>query len=164
MINRPAAGYRSLCCDWVLQTCVCQHCIALIWCRFRIPPYFALIIRAIGVLEGIALVGDPGEHFTACPSPLSTHSPHSGMEVLGALRPSHTLCMHVVCCAEFWDTPRLQNSPSWTRRTRTLRSGCCAMMSPACRPPCATWCAHPQCSVRLLVKSSVACALFALRP
>jgi len=26
---------------------------------FRIPPYFALIIRAIGVLEGIALVGDP---------------------------------------------------------------------------------------------------------
>jgi len=28
---------------------------------FRIPPYFALIIRAIGVLEGIALVGDPGE-------------------------------------------------------------------------------------------------------
>jgi aarF domain-containing kinase len=25
----------------------------------RIPPYFALIIRAIGVLEGIALVGDP---------------------------------------------------------------------------------------------------------
>jgi predicted unusual protein kinase regulating ubiquinone biosynthesis (AarF/ABC1/UbiB family) len=27
---------------------------------FRIPPYFALIIRAIGVLEGIALVGDPG--------------------------------------------------------------------------------------------------------
>ncbi|CAN0093839.1 unnamed protein product [Ectocarpus sp. 6 AP-2014] len=27
---------------------------------FRIPPYFALIIRAIGVLEGIALVGNPG--------------------------------------------------------------------------------------------------------
>jgi len=27
---------------------------------FRIPPFFALIIRAIGVLEGIALVGDPG--------------------------------------------------------------------------------------------------------
>lgn len=26
---------------------------------FRIPPYFALVIRAIGVLEGIALVGDP---------------------------------------------------------------------------------------------------------
>ncbi|PSC74356.1 putative aarF domain-containing kinase chloroplastic [Micractinium conductrix] len=26
---------------------------------FRIPPYFALIIRAIGVLEGIALVGSP---------------------------------------------------------------------------------------------------------
>jgi len=26
---------------------------------FRIPPYFALIIRAIGVLEGIALVEDP---------------------------------------------------------------------------------------------------------
>ncbi|GBG74677.1 hypothetical protein CBR_g19084 [Chara braunii] len=26
---------------------------------FRIPPYFAYIIRAIGVLEGIALVGDP---------------------------------------------------------------------------------------------------------
>mmetsp|Transcript_34857 Transcript_34857/g.81446 ORF Transcript_34857/g.81446 Transcript_34857/m.81446 type:complete len:889 (-) Transcript_34857:141-2807(-) len=26
---------------------------------FKIPPYFALIIRAIGVLEGIALVGDP---------------------------------------------------------------------------------------------------------
>jgi aarF domain-containing kinase len=26
---------------------------------FRIPPYFALIIRALGVLEGIALVGDP---------------------------------------------------------------------------------------------------------
>eukprot|EP00466_Bigelowiella_natans_P015454 jgi/Bigna1/44840/e_gw1.104.3.1 len=26
---------------------------------FRIPPFFALIIRAIGVLEGIALVGDP---------------------------------------------------------------------------------------------------------
>ena len=26
---------------------------------FRIPPYFALIIRAISVLEGIALVGDP---------------------------------------------------------------------------------------------------------
>eukprot|EP00242_Pyramimonas_sp_CCMP2087_P001597 CAMPEP_0198231242 /NCGR_PEP_ID=MMETSP1445-20131203/115098_1 /TAXON_ID=36898 /ORGANISM="Pyramimonas sp., Strain CCMP2087" /LENGTH=528 /DNA_ID=CAMNT_0043911845 /DNA_START=305 /DNA_END=1888 /DNA_ORIENTATION=- len=26
---------------------------------FRIPPYFALIIRAIAVLEGIALVGDP---------------------------------------------------------------------------------------------------------
>jgi predicted unusual protein kinase regulating ubiquinone biosynthesis (AarF/ABC1/UbiB family) len=25
----------------------------------RIPPYFALIIRAIGVLEGITLVGDP---------------------------------------------------------------------------------------------------------
>lgn len=25
---------------------------------FRIPPYFALIIRAIGVLEGIALVGN----------------------------------------------------------------------------------------------------------
>jgi hypothetical protein len=23
---------------------------------FRIPPYFALVIRAIGVLEGIALV------------------------------------------------------------------------------------------------------------
>ncbi|MFS7912894.1 hypothetical protein Hanom_Chr02g00135201 [Helianthus anomalus] len=28
-------------------------------CPFCIPPYFALIIRAIGVLEGIALVGDP---------------------------------------------------------------------------------------------------------
>ena len=27
---------------------------------FRIPPYFALVIRAIGVLEGIALVGNPG--------------------------------------------------------------------------------------------------------
>ncbi|KAL6749542.1 ABC1 family-domain-containing protein [Haematococcus lacustris] len=26
---------------------------------FRIPPYFALIIRAIGTLEGIALVGNP---------------------------------------------------------------------------------------------------------
>lgn len=26
---------------------------------FRIPPFFALIIRAISVLEGIALVGDP---------------------------------------------------------------------------------------------------------
>ncbi|RWW68921.1 hypothetical protein BHE74_00023520 [Ensete ventricosum] len=26
---------------------------------FRIPPYFALIIRGIGVLEGIALVGNP---------------------------------------------------------------------------------------------------------
>ena len=26
---------------------------------FRIPPYFALVIRAIGVLEGIALVGNP---------------------------------------------------------------------------------------------------------
>ncbi|WCJ24229.1 Protein kinase superfamily protein [Euphorbia peplus] len=26
---------------------------------FKIPPYFALIIRAIGVLEGIALVGNP---------------------------------------------------------------------------------------------------------
>ena len=26
---------------------------------FRIPPYFALIIRAISVLEGIALTGDP---------------------------------------------------------------------------------------------------------
>merc|ERR1711871_323038 len=26
---------------------------------FRIPPYFALIIRAIGVLEGIALGGNP---------------------------------------------------------------------------------------------------------
>ena len=26
---------------------------------FRIPPYFAIIIRAIGVLEGIALVGNP---------------------------------------------------------------------------------------------------------
>ncbi len=26
---------------------------------FRIPPYFALIIRAIGVLEGIALVATP---------------------------------------------------------------------------------------------------------
>lgn len=25
---------------------------------FRIPPYFALIIRAISTLEGIALVGD----------------------------------------------------------------------------------------------------------
>lgn len=25
---------------------------------FRIPPYFALIIRAIGVLEGIALTGN----------------------------------------------------------------------------------------------------------
>lgn len=24
---------------------------------FRIPPYFALVIRAISVLEGIALVG-----------------------------------------------------------------------------------------------------------
>ena len=27
--------------------------------QFRIPPYFALIIRAISVLEGIALVGNP---------------------------------------------------------------------------------------------------------
>ncbi|KAJ1449624.1 ABC1 family-domain-containing protein [Pelagophyceae sp. CCMP2097] len=27
---------------------------------FRIPPYFALVIRAIGVLEGIALVANPG--------------------------------------------------------------------------------------------------------
>lgn len=27
---------------------------------FRIPPYFALIIRAIGVLEGIALVREGG--------------------------------------------------------------------------------------------------------
>jgi aarF domain-containing kinase len=26
---------------------------------FRIPPYFALVIRAIGVLEGLALVGNP---------------------------------------------------------------------------------------------------------
>ena len=26
---------------------------------FQIPPYFALVIRAIGVLEGIALVGNP---------------------------------------------------------------------------------------------------------
>ena len=28
-------------------------------CPFRIPPYFALVIRAISVLEGIALVGNP---------------------------------------------------------------------------------------------------------
>merc|ERR1740138_1882088 len=27
---------------------------------FRIPPYFALVIRAISVLEGIALVANPG--------------------------------------------------------------------------------------------------------
>ncbi len=27
---------------------------------FKIPPYFALIIRAISVLEGIALLGNPG--------------------------------------------------------------------------------------------------------
>lgn len=26
---------------------------------FRLPPFFALVIRAIGVLEGIALNGDP---------------------------------------------------------------------------------------------------------
>ena len=26
---------------------------------FRLPPFFALVIRAIGVLEGIALTGDP---------------------------------------------------------------------------------------------------------
>ena len=26
---------------------------------FKLPPYFALIIRAIAVLEGIALVGNP---------------------------------------------------------------------------------------------------------
>jgi len=26
---------------------------------FSIPPYFALIARALGVLEGIALTGDP---------------------------------------------------------------------------------------------------------
>lgn len=29
---------------------------------FKIPPYFALIIRAISVLEGIALLGNPGRH------------------------------------------------------------------------------------------------------
>ena len=32
---------------------------------FSIPPYFALIIRAIGVLEGIALVGNPGVRLTS---------------------------------------------------------------------------------------------------
>ena len=39
---------------------------------FKIPPYFALIIRAISVLEGIALVGNPGtlcmhSHWLCCP-------------------------------------------------------------------------------------------------
>jgi aarF domain-containing kinase len=36
-----------------MRCCLCGFSLC------RIPPYFALIIRAIGVLEGIALVGDP---------------------------------------------------------------------------------------------------------
>jgi hypothetical protein len=39
---------------------------------FRIPPYFALIIRAIGVLEGIALVGNE----VPAPAPLLYESQH----------------------------------------------------------------------------------------
>ena len=36
---------------------------------FKIPPYFALIIRAISVLEGIALLGNPGRR------PVQRHVP-----------------------------------------------------------------------------------------
>lgn len=41
---------------------------------FRIPPYFALIIRAIGVLEGIALVGNKVP--APAPAPLLYESQH----------------------------------------------------------------------------------------
>ena len=37
---------------------------------FRIPPYFALVIRAISVLEGIALVGQPDFAIIGKPVPL----------------------------------------------------------------------------------------------
>ena len=43
---------------------------------FRIPPYFALIIRAIGVLEGIALTGNPGPRMLP-PSPRARFSHHT---------------------------------------------------------------------------------------
>jgi hypothetical protein len=44
---------------------------------FRIPPYFALIIRAIGVLEGIALVGNevPASAPAPAPAPASAPAP-----------------------------------------------------------------------------------------
>lgn len=38
---------------------------------FKIPPYFALIIRAISVLEGIALLGNPGASRS---SPVQAHA------------------------------------------------------------------------------------------
>ena len=40
---------------------------------FRIPPYFALVIRAISVLEGIALVGNPGNIISKYPLLSNNH-------------------------------------------------------------------------------------------
>jgi hypothetical protein len=96
------------------------------------------------VLEGIALVGDPGTLIKAWCLTLtaSIYSIHSSMENRMCAAPAphmtvHTILFDVRVCL------CLQSSPSWTKRTHTLRSGCCAMTSRACRPPCATWCAVP---------------------
>ncbi len=56
---------------------------------FSIPPYFALIIRAIGVLEGIALVGNPGVRHT--PGSNLLGSQHSLAAQL-----MHTTVVHVL--------------------------------------------------------------------
>jgi hypothetical protein len=34
-------------------------CCPTLWRRFRIPPYYTLLVRSLSVLEGIALASDP---------------------------------------------------------------------------------------------------------
>ena len=47
--------------SWLYHVDLTEQCVTSnsVEFPFRIPPYFALVIRAISVLEGIALVGQP---------------------------------------------------------------------------------------------------------
>jgi hypothetical protein len=70
-------------------------------CRFRIPPYFALIIRAIGVLEGIALVGDPGKHPRPCSSHLVAWT-FCSIETRANRRACPAYDVHTACELDAW--------------------------------------------------------------
>ena len=116
---------------------------------FRIPPYFALIIRAISVLEGIALVGNPQvRHISPNLAPhlhksrrLASPAASLPLALPHTLSPTLTVSLSHPISRSLSPTARsqLDSSPSSTRPTHTSRSACSPTSRPACAPPCVTW-------------------------
>ena len=94
---------------------------------FKIPPYFALIIRAISVLEGIALLGNPGQHRTLT---LITHAL--------TLSPTHSPPTHHSLTHSLTQSPThsLTHSPTHHSLTHSLTHPLTHLLTYSLGPPC----------------------------